>query len=486
MKFSWKIFFTSFIIITLSFGIGGFVLINSQFVTSLDNKIQAACDNNGFITASLYAVVYNSDATTSANPPYTDYLISNFTKQVASNDNSTSVKIGKATDMSFYSKSSYINELDVNKRGWQIVDNDGKSYLQTVSKINIVDRDMYIETLTDITDLYVSRNNICQMYQLILICVTLLASIVLFAVSRFITAPLVKLSNVSKQIAHGDFSQRVDTTKKSMQTNEINQVAENFNTMASCVENYIEQLKLDAQQRDDFVANFTHELKTPLTSVIGYADMLRSYELDATKRRKCADYIYKEGKRLESLSVNLLNIIVMKNSEISLQKIKTSVFFAEIENIVKFLLKKYNIHLVVEKEDAVILAEPSMFSTLMYNLIDNACKASKSDDEITIYGYIKNNRYYITVQDYGTGIPKDELKKIIHPFYMVDKSRSRHLGGAGLGLPLCSEIAQLHGSNLEFESEVNKGTMVTFSVAMENSEIINTNKMAVKKLEEES
>lgn len=486
MKFSWKIFFTSFIIITLSFGIGGFVLVNSQFVTSLDNKIQTACDNNGFITASFYAMVNNSDAITSTNTSYTDYLISNYTKQVASNDDKTNVKIGEISDMSFYSKDSYINDLKVNNQGWQIVDNDGKSYLQTVSKINIIDRDMYIETLTDISDLYVSRNNICQMYQLILLCVTLLASIVLFAVSRFITAPLVKLSNVSKQIAHGDFSQRVDTTKKSMQTDEINQVAENFNTMASCVEDYIEQLKLDAQQRDDFVADFTHELKTPLTSVIGYADMLRSYDLDATQRRNCADYIYKEGKRLESLSVNLLNIIVMKNTDISLQKIKTSAFFAQVENSVKFLLKKYNINLVIEKEDAVILAEPSMFSTLMYNLIDNACKASKSGDEIAIYGYIKNNRYYFTVQDYGTGIPKDELKKIINPFYMVDKSRSRHLGGAGLGLPLCAEIAQLHGSQLEFESEINKGTMVTFSVAMEGFETNNTNKAEVEKLEEKS
>lgn len=105
---------------------------------------------------------------------------------------------------------------------------------------------------------------------------------------------------------------RVKESRGITSSTEITELSQSFNTMADYVEDYIEQLKLAAQNRDNFIADFTHELKTPLTSVIGYADMLRSYEMEPEQRRECADLIYKEGSRLEALSLNLLNLIVLK------------------------------------------------------------------------------------------------------------------------------------------------------------------------------
>ena len=167
----------------------------------------------------------------------------------------------------------------------------------------------------------------------------MISSLVLVIFSKFLTRPLVRLSDAAKEIAGGNFSKRVEMSS----TGEVRELSKSFNTMAENIESYTDKLKKAAQDRDDFVANFTHELKTPLTSVIGYADMLRTYELDADKRRECADYIYREGKRLEKLSANLLEIIVMENSDIKCVDINTEHLIKELRGSVAFLLKKYGV-----------------------------------------------------------------------------------------------------------------------------------------------
>ncbi len=469
MKFAWKIFYVSFIITILLFGAGGFVLVNAVFNSSLNSQIQTTCSNNSYVASSFYVVIDNAKSM-SYDKIYADHIIKNFKSQVSKYNSKTEVSIGSAEEMSFYDKNSFINKLDYENRGWQIISRDNKKYLQVVSRMNIDKDDFYIETVADITELYTSRDYYCYMYQITLLFVAFFASLILVVFSLYITHPLMKLSSVSKKISEGEFSKRVDVNKKSMCTEEIYSLSKNFNTMADCVENYIELLKKEAQSRDDFVANFTHELKTPLTSIIGYADMLRSYEFGAEQRRNCAEYIYKEGKRLEALSVNLLDIIVLKNNDITLVPIKSEVIFGEIEKTVKFLLEKYNISLKVKTESNVLLIETSMFKTMIYNIIDNACKASEKGGIIELYGITDRERYKISIRDYGRGMNKDELEKIIRPFYMVDKSRSRSQGGAGLGLSLCKEIAVLHGSELEFDSDLGKGTTVTLSVGIYKEE----------------
>ena len=142
-----------------------------------------------------------------------------------------------------------------------------------------------------------------------------------------------------------------------------------------------------------------------------------------------------------------------------------------IDNEVLDILKKYGVKLKLNVEKATVKAEPSLLKTLLYNLIDNACKASESGKPVTLTGYVDSDRYRFCVTDSGCGIAEDDLAKITEPFYMVDKSRSRSMGGAGLGLSICNEIAKLHGSTLEIVSEVGKGTDISFTVSLaDNSE----------------
>ena len=234
--------------------------------------------------------------------------------------------------------------------------------------------------------------------------------------------------------------------------------------MAESMEHHVEELKEEARRRDDFVGNFTHELKTPLTSVIGYSDMLRSYNLPEEKKRECAELIYKEGKRLESLSINLLSLIVLKNEGVKYEKLSAALLLEDVKKVLKFLLEKYGVTLKISSEDCIVLGEPSLVKTLIYNLVDNGAKASEPQDEIEILGAVEGDKYRITVRDKGRGIPKDEIEKIREPFYMVDKSRARRQGGAGLGLALCAELSRLHEGELRIESVENKGTDVSFTL----------------------
>lgn len=465
MKFAWKIFFVSFIMIIVSFGIGGFLLINAVFTSSLEEKTSTLNDNNSYITLSLYATCSNADTMGYGENSF-DYIINNFLQQVSGSSADTEVKIGNATQLTEFDDITFITAIDKDMRSHRIAQSKGRHYFQAVSHISISNRDLYVETLTDISEIYFNRDSYCGIFRIILLIVAMVSSLVLVLFSKFLTRPLVKLSDAAKEIAGGNFSKRVEMSS----TGEVRELSESFNTMAENIESYTDKLKKAAQDRDDFVANFTHELKTPLTSVIGYADMLRTYELDADKRRECADYIYREGKRLEKLSANLLEIIVMENSDIKRMNLNTEHLIKELRGSVAFLLKKYGLKLHVKYEKAYIIAEPSLLKTLLYNLIDNACKASQKGQGITLFGKIDGDRYRFSVADCGRGIPKAELEKIIQPFYMIDKSRSRKMGGAGLGLALCNEIARLHNSKLTIESKESVGTTVQFDVAVSSIE----------------
>ena len=247
---------------------------------------------------------------------------------------------------------------------------------------------------------------------------------------------------------------------------EVALLARDFNQMADAVETQVAQLEAAARRQQDFVGNFTHELKTPLTSIIGYADMLRSYDLPAAERREAAEYIYREGRRLESLSLHLLDLLVLEKTECDLQPVQAEHLCAEVEQATGFLAKKYGVALSVRCQPALILVEPTLVKALLYNLVDNACKASTTGQKVVLRGRMKDGRYELSVRDYGRGLAPEELSRITEPFYMVDKSRARSQGGAGLGLALCKRIAALHGSPLAFASRPGEGTLAGFAAQL--------------------
>ena len=454
MKFSWKVFISSIIVTALAFGLGGTLMISSLFQGMLDQEIQMAIQENRYLCFSFQTAVNSLSGNETLRPAA---IVAQLEK--ASISKNTQMNITRASGVSFLDGQDFAQGIEVNQRASRVVrDENGIAYVQVVSYFFIDNTDYYLENITDISAVYQMREQYVLLYRWILLAVVGIASLLMGVLTHFLTRPLKRLTATAQEIAAGSFSTRAQDGG----SDEIGTLTRAFNSMAEVVEEKIYVLEETARQREDFVASFAHELKTPLTSIIGYADMLRSYDMDAADRYTAANYIFSEGKRLESLSLHLLDLIVLHKQDFPLEKVNSSGFFREVVQILQPLLQKYQQRLEVTVQPALLLLEPSLLKTLVYNLIDNACKASPKNGRILLTGRREEVvGYTLSVQDFGRGIPKEEIPHIIEPFYMVDKSRARSQNGAGIGLALCQEIAAIHGGSLHIESTLGEGTCVS-------------------------
>lgn len=460
MKFSFKIFIISFFLVISLLGIGGFLIINSNFNNELLIKKDSTINSNKMLTMIYYSISLNDMNEHEYEFNMTDYIL----KQFQNISNNGEVFIGEKSNLKFVDNNSFVDELNYSEQGSQILKNDEQYFFQVITKLNINDREAYLENLVNITDIYEIRNQNYKLYCLFLIIGSLISSSIIAFFSIYITNPLKKLQQTTNQIAKGNLDMRNDNSLKTMKSPELVALATDFNHMTDKIENYIKKLEDYNERQEDFISRFTHELKTPLTSIIGYADILRTYDIEPKKRYELANYIFKEGKRLEDLSFHLLNLIILKQDEFPFKEYNSKQLFRELTQTLAILLKKYNIKLELEIEEVNIFIEPVLLKSLLYNLVDNACKASEENNKIIISGIKQDNLYTISVQDFGKGIDEEHLKKVTEPFYMVDKSRARKQGGAGLGLALCKEIAALHKSELLITSKLGVGTKISFQV----------------------
>lgn len=474
MKLAWKIFCMAYLTVMLTVGLGGFVLVNFTSTSMMNTKIEKVLTSNEYAAKMFLALAEKSTSVI----PRTKEIEGQIAK-ISDDEHTDKLTICTLEETALYNSSAFVNELPASRQGYTLIQVDNSQTLQAVCRVDFSGKRYYIETLSDFTDVITQRDQLTGIYRLTILSAALLSGTALLCFSLYIAHPLKRLSQVSNQIAAGDYSKRIEIKKEGMGGEEIRTLSNDFNTMADAVENNIAELKEEIEKRKTFVADFTHELKTPMTSIIGYADMLRSYDLSEDERREAADAVYREGRRLERLSMQLLDILVLKNSSITLSPISSEVFFNSLEASLRFLSEKYGVTVNMQAEPALVYAEPVLLPSLLYNLADNACKASPAGETVIISGKNSGGYYTITVSDNGCGISKENLNKIMEPFYMEDKSRSRKQGGAGLGLALCKQIAELHGTSLLFKSEAGCGTAVTFKLKTEKGDCTKQDKEAL-------
>lgn len=216
--------------------------------------------------------------------------------------------------------------------------------------------------------------------------------------------------------------------------------------------------ELNARQ-SRFVADLTHELKTPLTSMIGYADLLRGGTLDDARRRTAADAIYHESTRLESLSQQLLALQGLQKNGIALQAVDVAAVFHDVARSLP------NAPLTLDAPaGATVQADRVLLADLLRNLAVNALHASIPGNTVRLICTDAGNGWRLAVIDTGCGIPAEAVPHLTEPFYRVDKARARADGGSGIGLALCAEIAAAFGTKLNFASEVGAGTTVSLTL----------------------
>ena len=219
-----------------------------------------------------------------------------------------------------------------------------------------------------------------------------------------------------------------------------------------------------AEERRVFVANLAHEMKTPLTSIMGYADLLYlPREVSEEQRVEYSCIILDEARRLRSLSAKLLELLTVGSVNLAFVPTPLDQVVQEVAVSLEPLLEQAALTLTCHCPPLLLNMDVELFKSLLYNLLDNARKASPTGGKLSFTAQAEGDRAVLRVRDWGQGIPPQELDKICQPFYMVDKSRSRKAGGAGLGLALCQAIVSAHGGSMEFWSQVGEGTQVTLT-----------------------
>ena len=237
------------------------------------------------------------------------------------------------------------------------------------------------------------------------------------------------------------------------------------------VQDITEQEKLD-NMRKEFVADVSHELKTPITSIMGYADTLIESDVDEANEKKFLERISSEAQRMSKLVADLLILSKYDTAKIKVEKTEF-----DLGELVKYVfegqmieMQKKNItgECYVTADVPPVYADKSGIERVIINIISNAIKYTDDGGSITIYvGFVYNDAY-IKVKDTGRGIPEKDLGKIFERFYRVDKARTRGTGGTGLGLSIAKEILDQNDSKIDIKSELDKGTDVIIRIPTKN------------------
>ena len=261
-----------------------------------------------------------------------------------------------------------------------------------------------------------------------------------------------------QEAANGNYSLRLPETG----SEEMRVLAQSINHMSVCIDDREQKLMEIADSRKRFADAMAHEMKTPLTSILGFADILRIQRtVSDTQRREFADHIVQEAKHLRNLSAKLLQLASADGTQLDLSKVPAAQLFADTAASFKPILEQRGISLEIIHTDAVLYVDRELFLSLLYNLIDNAIKASDDHSTIRLVQSDHDGCITVSVIDAGIGMKPDTLRHATEAFYMEDKARSRKNGGAGLGLALCEDICRKHGAKMEISSVYHEGTTVT-------------------------
>lgn len=275
-----------------------------------------------------------------------------------------------------------------------------------------------------------------------------IGAVFIFIATRIVVKPISKISEAAKKVAKGDLSVRVAHKKHSH--DEVSELADNFNLM-------IEELSRNEYLHKDFVSNVSHEFKTPISAIRGYAEMLASPSLKDEKRIEYANVIEIQSARLAKLSSDLLRLSELENESISLKKdsfsldeqIRDSVLLLQTE----WEQKELNIEL--DLDEVRFVGDIALLYQAWVNLISNAVKYSNIGGNIKIK-LRQSDVITVSISDNGIGMTDEQVSRVFERFYKADETRNS--SGTGLGLSIVKRIIELHGGSIEVESEVGYGS----------------------------
>lgn len=439
MKFGQKIFLITFIFVTICINIIGTIIINNNHKTRIDSKINNNISNLSNIVKSLKF-----------------YDITNLNIDLLRKDN-TYYSIYQNNDIIF---TNLIFETEEIKDKIKPTDENIKAIIiDEILYMSVKDEECSIIIAEDIKDVFDERKEQVNFFIQVSFISSFFIALCLYIIIYLLTRKINKLNKTVNKIAKGDFSAR----SQKLGNDEIGILALQFNKMADSVESTIKEINRVSENRQNFIHNITHEIRTPLTSIIGFSSLIKEGRI--TEKEDIIEYsnrIYQEGNYLNLISQRLMEIVLLENKSLELKYINISEIIQETVNHMNFSFKEvlFKCHIA---PNIYINSDKTLLQSLLINLIKNAIMAYEKNKQIIVFVILEksdDNNILLRIIDKGKGIPDDDIKKVIEPFYTINKDRNRKISGMGLGLPLCIKICEYINASLSIESKLGEGTCI--------------------------
>ena len=473
MKLWFKLFISSVLIVITAVNVTMTWMLSTNLSTTLANEIENAAVHHEYLCMMIKDAVAYERLSTNAFM-VTEDEVSGIAEKIfmaqlreggsaVLYDESQSAITDDTDDLPLADMLSAANdEKMISSAIKKIQSENGEEYLIVCcSLIRLDGKNYYLTDSRNISEIYRQNREQEMLSQWVSIVCTVLFSVVLLLVTKLFLRPLDRVNNTLKEIAGGNYSKRL----KVKGSEELRSLSENVNLMAESVEENYNKIQSVADERKQFIDSLSHEIKTPLTSVLGFAELMRMKpDISSDEVLEYSSIIAEEAARLRSLSGKMMELVSSGNGSLEKKPVRLDELLPEISVVFEPIIKAKGVELKTAAEPVTIMADRDLFKSLLYNFVDNAVKASPENETVSFSCKEEGGFAVITVSDHGKGIAPDEQKKVFEPFYMTDKSRSRKAGGAGLGLALCAEIAKKHEAVIRLNSERNKGTVITVTI----------------------
>lgn len=454
MKFFYKLFLSTVLLLTVALSASEYITVSTSLRNSLNREVTSELSQHQMVKYAIESDMLNAFGSSSINR---DTLAEIVQQSAQLRSEGGSIALYQEEEDEIYSTLSVSwdgGQLNAESLTYYVTNIGGVRWLLVGSAFEQNQTELLLITARDLTKVYQEAELLLRNGRIIYLVIILCVSVVTLILSWLLTRPIRRLQQASVSFAQGDYQQRVTIHSR----DEFGALGNTYNQMADTIQGKITALEQAAQEREEFVANFAHEMKTPMTSIIGYADTIYQKSLSPEEIHHAASYIVNEGMRLEALSFKLLELSALERQDFLLEETELQPFFDDVLETMTPSAARRGIALSFHCDNSWVRMEVDLFKTLIVNLLDNALKSGGT--VVILRGEARGEDYEITVTDNGRGIPQEDLERITEAFYMVDKSRSRKEHGAGLGLALAAKIASLHGTSLRYESELGTGTTV--------------------------
>lgn len=460
MKLKNKLFLYFGVLFFLTINIFGIVLIQSNFNLTINNTVNASLGeysviytnieyreemSNIFLTNKDIIKVKSDSYLKNINNPNISLEFRTLDKKMFYSTNNSDI---------LYSEKIY--NINDNLSNYMIYKEKNNRILLINNIISINNNEYYFTYMNNLDHLY--KDRIKSLFTLIKLNVAMgiFLLFIIYLISIEITKPINNLIYSMEDIINGNYNKKF-TYKSNIF--EINSISNNFSLMNDEIQKKIQQLREQNNSKQRFIDNLTHEIRTPLTSIIGYSDLM------INKKVQDIDLIYKsfkninrEGKRILELTSNLVSLITLDKKSLKLNNYSLKEILRDVRNALKIKISQYDVELLIEGNDIEVFSDKNLLTILISNFVDNAIKSTIDRNIRKVI--LRVDKGMLIIKDTGIGISKNDINKIFEPFYMVDKSRHKSVEGFGLGLSICKEISNLLDIKIEIKSKIDLGTEI--------------------------